>query len=283
MTHIASRSFADGFKFLEGPRWRDGALWVSDMMQGEVLRIEADGRRTVLCSLPARPSGIGFLADGTPIVSSMRDRKLMRIGKDGRTTLHADLSALATGDVNELITDAQGRAYVGNFGYDLIGGAPPAPADLLLVEPSGAARVVARDLSFPNGTVIMDAGRTLVIAETWASRLTAFDRAPDGSLSGRRVFADLQGAHPDGICVDVQGGIWVACLGAFEFIRVVDGGAITDRVSCPGRLAVACALGGADGRTLFCCTYAGSLEDAIALKVGGRLEIAQVAVPAASG
>ena len=280
MSHVETRLHSEGHHFLEGPRWRDGTLWVSDMYRGDVLRIGAEGPPRVVCSLSTRPSGIGFLRDGTPLVASMTDRSLMRIGPDGGLSVHADLSALATGDVNDLVTDDQGRAYVGNFGYDLVGGAPAQPADLVLVEPSGAARVVARGLQFPNGTVLTDAGHTLVIAETWASCLTAFDRADDGSLSGRRVFADLGGRHPDGICVDADGGIWVACLGAFEFIRVEEGGRISDRVGCPGRLAVACALGGDQGRTLYCCTYAATFEDLLAGKAAGRLEVAEVAVPA---
>jgi sugar lactone lactonase YvrE len=278
MATTQTRAFSDGFIFLEGPRWHAGTLWVSDMMDRRVYRVTEAGQRESVCQVPERPSGIGFLPEGTPIVSSGGDRKVMKILGD-RIEVHADLITMASGDLNELITDADGRAYVGNFGYDILAGAPRAPAELILVEPSGAARVVARDLDFPNGTVIKDGGRTLVIAETWSCRLTAYDRAADGSLSGRRVYADLEGRSPDGLCLDLEGGIWVSCLDAGEFVRIVEGGHVTDRVQCPGRLAVACALGGSDGRSLFCSTYAGHLEDAMALKRNGAIEVASVAVP----
>tara|TARA_R110002096_G_scaffold365345_4_gene558738 strand:+ start:2375 stop:3217 length:843 start_codon:yes stop_codon:yes gene_type:complete len=271
---------ADGYGFLEGPRWHNGKLWVSDMWDCKVFRISSDGKHEVVCDVPHRPCGLGFLPDGTPLVVSMTDRKLMRI-ENGETIVHADLSNLATGDANDLLVDQEGRAYVGNFGYDLFGGAPSELADLILVDVNGSAQVVAKDLEFVNGMVLLDGGRTLVLAETWLNRLTAFDRAVDGSLSSRRIFADLGGRTPDGICADQEGAIWISSVATGEFIRVLEGGEVTDRVMCEGKRAVACALGGDDGRTLFCLTFEGSIEDVFQLKYAGVIETVRVDVAGA--
>lgn len=270
---------ADGFVFLEGPRWHDGALWVSDMWGHEVLRVAEDGARETVCQMPERPSGLGFLPDGTPLVISMADRKILRIEKSG-LALHADLASLAGGDCNDMWVDRQGRAYVGNFGYDLFGGATPAKADLIIVEPDGSARTGAPQLDFPNGITLVEEGRMLVVAESWSARLLAFDRHADGSLSHRRVFAGLGQRSPDGIYADAEDGVWVACYDTHEFIRVREGGTITDRVDVGDRAAIACALGGEDGRTLFCCTFSG---DFAAMGSGARhaaIETVRVDVPA---
>ncbi|MGH8595684.1 MAG: SMP-30/gluconolactonase/LRE family protein, partial [Gammaproteobacteria bacterium] len=245
---------AGDFVFLEGPRWHQGHLWFSDLMGHKVYKMTARGARSVVCEVPERPSGIGFLPDGTPLIVSMRNRKLMKFA-GGRLTVHADLSELARGDLNDTVTDAQGRTYVGNIGYDLWGGGERAPADLILVEASGAARIVARGFDLPNGTVIKDGGKTLVIAESWGNRLTAFEIGEDGGLSNRRVYAEFDERTPDGICLDAEGGIWVACFGTGEFIRVLADGEIDAVVRCGGKRAVACQLGGDDGKTLFCLTY----------------------------
>lgn len=274
--HSAQR-LADGFVFLEGPRWHQDRLWFSDMWGFKVYTLTERGQREVVCEVPNRPSGLGFLPDGTLLVVSMADRRILkRVG--GTLQLHADLGALAGGDVNDTVTDASGRTYAGNFGYDLFAGAPPAPADLVLVEPDGRARVVARELDFPNGTVITDGGRTLVVAESWAGRLTAFDIAADGSLSGRRIYAALPDRVPDGICLDAAGGIWVSSFNSGEFLRVLDGGEITDIVEVGDKRAVACQLGGADGRTLFCLTYDGQIEDLHQQKAAGAIETVRVEI-----
>ncbi|MSR15558.1 MAG: gluconolactonase [Gammaproteobacteria bacterium] len=274
--HI-TQPLADGFVFLEGPRWHEGHLWFSDMWDFKVYKMTAQGARSVVCEVPKRPSGIGFLPDGTPLIVSMADRKLMKlVGK--RLSVHSHLEKLAGGDVNDCVTDANGRTYVGNFGYDLFGGATAAPADLILVEANGAARVVATGLDFPNGSVIKDDGKTLVLSESWANRLTAFEIAADGSLSNRRVYANLDNRTPDGICLDAAGAIWVSCFSIGEFIRVLDGGEITDIVRCGDKRAVACQLGGRDGKTLFCLTYAGQLEDLRQKKAAGAVETVRVSV-----
>jgi len=268
---------ADDFIFLEGPRWRADRLWVLDLFDGKLYTVSQDGVRSMVGSVPHRPAGIGFLANGTPVVVSMRDRRILKL-VDGRLSVLADLSALVGGDLNDLISDDQGRIYVGNFGYDFHKGAPAASTNLIVVEPDGTVRTGASGLDFPNGMAIINGGKTFVVAETWVRRLTAFDRAPDGTLTNRRLFADLGDREPDGICADAEGGIWAACFNTGEVVRVVDGGAVTDRVLC-GQHAISCQLGGADGRTLFCSAYLGSFEDLDASKRLGVLLTTRVETP----
>lgn len=275
-----TQPLADGFVFLEGPRWRGDRLWLSDMWGYKVYTLAADGTREVVCEVPGRPSGLGFLPDGTPIVVSMADRKLCRI-VGGRLEPHADLSGLAGGDLNDMVVDSVGRAYVGNFGYDLFAGEEAKLAELIRVDPDGRATVVARDLDFPNGSVLANGGRTLVVAESWVGRLAAFDVAADGSLGNRRLYASLPDRMPDGMCLDREGAIWVSSFNSGEFLRVLPDGSITDSIRVGDRRAVACQLGGADGRTLFCLVYDGSIEDLQQHKAAGTIETVQVAVAGA--
>ena len=249
---------ADGFVFLEAPRWFDNRLWVSDVFDSKLYVVAEDGTRSVVCDVPGRPAGIGFLPDKTPIVVSCAQRKLMRVS-NGALSVYADLSDIASGDLNDLVVDDTGRVYVGNFGYDLFGGAPIRLTDMHAVEPDGSIRIAAEGLEFPNGVVIMNGGRTLVVAETWCGKLTAYDRANDGNLFNRRLFADLKGRQPDGICADKHGAIWAGCYNTGEFVRVLEGGEITDRIRFKGN-AVSCTLGGRGGNTLYCCVYLGTDE-----------------------
>ncbi len=270
----------DGFRFLEGPRWHEGRLWMSDMGGGKVYTLSESGELDVLVEVPNDPSGIGFLPDGTPLIVSMQDRRLLRL-EDGELVCHADLSALVGEKPNDMVVDRLGRAYIGNFGFDIEADADYEPANLVLVLPTGEARVVAEDLAFPNGTVILDGGETLVVGETLGHCLTAFDIAADGSLSGRRCYADLGEHDPDGICLDRDGGIWVSSFQHDVYLRVLEGGEVTDRVPVPGRRAVACQLGGADGRTLFCLTCEATWEEICAGGSRARVETARVAAPGA--
>lgn len=274
MDEPALTPIADGFAFLEGPRWHDGRLWVSDMWGRTVYAVRESGEREAILEVPGRPSGLGFLPDGTPLVVSMADRRVYRIERRA-LVLHADLSKLATGDLNDMLVDAQGRAYVGNFGCDLFAGEPPRPADLVCVTPDGSARIVAQGLTFPNGMALID-GKTLVVAETWGRRLTAFDVAADGSLSSQRVWANLGEHTPDGICLDQAGGIWVAAFEQGRFLRVLQGGAITHTIGAGGGRAVACQLGGKDGRTLFCLTFQGNTAEIAQGGLKARIEVARV-------
>jgi sugar lactone lactonase YvrE len=244
--------FLDHLAFPEAPRWHDGALWFSDFYTQRVQRVDMKGYCETMVSVPGQPSGLGWLPDGRLLVVSMTDRRLLRLDGQGLTEV-ADLSPLAPFHCNDMVVDAKGRAYIGNFGFDLMTGETPRSTNLILVLPDGQARVVAQDLLFPNGAVITPDGRTLIIGESYASRLTAFDIAEDGSLSGRRVWATLNRAAPDGICLDAEGAIWLASPISREVIRVREGGEVTHRIATPGQ-ALACMLGGQDRRTLFVLT-----------------------------
>ena len=280
MSDLSPTVLADNFVFLEGPRWHNGELWFSDMWGHKVHRITPAGVVTDVIDVPQRPSGLGFMPDGTLLIASMADRCVYK-NDGGSLAVHADLSATVSANINDIIIDKQGRTYVGNFGYDLLTGADPEDADLVLVEPNGAHRVVAGGLMFPNGMVLMDDERTLVVAETFANRLTAFDRDANGDLNNRRVFADMGELTPDGICLDIEGGIWISSFVTGDFVRVVDGGEITDRFKVDNKAAVACQIGGADNRTLYCLTFAGEMEDLATGKRLARIETVTVDVPGA--
>lgn len=275
MKELETTVLVSGFYFLEGPRWRDGWLWVSDLVGKKVYRISLDGKVEFVVDVPGRPSGLGFLPDGSPIVVSMRDRRVFRV-RDGQIILHAELSALVDAELNDMVVDDQGRAYVGS--YDLESPARTAGREgyLVLVEPTGAARVVATRLMFPNGCVISKDRRRIILAETFGHRLTAFEILHNGELGDRLLFADLGKICPDGICQDAEGGIWVAAAERPEFVRVLEGGCVTHRVGIPGRQAVACQLGGPDGRTLFCLTADEAFEDVEDCEASARVEVVEV-------
>jgi sugar lactone lactonase YvrE len=269
----------DGFVFLEGPRWRDGRLWLSDMLGHRVLTVDPAGRSETVCEVPNRPSGLGWLPDGTLLVVSMTDRRLLRLESEGLVE-HADLSGLASYHCNDMVVDERGRAYVGNFGSDLSVGGIPQPAALILVTPDGECRAVAQDLLFPNGSVITPDGKTLIVGESFGARLTAFDIESDGGLSNRRSWAQLSGAIPDGCCIDAEGAIWIASPPTREVLRVREGGEVTHRVPTE-QLAIACMLGGENRRTLFILT-APSIEDDECLKLrAARIETLEVEIPGA--
>jgi sugar lactone lactonase YvrE len=256
----------EGFSYLECPRWHDGRLWVSDFYTERVVATDGRGGTEVVAEVPGQPSGLGFLPDGRLLVVSMRDHRLLVRDEQGQLTEHADLSDVVSGVLNDMVVDDRGRAWVGNFGFDLMGGAPLRYTTLTRVEPDGTVAVAAEDLGFPNGMVILPGG-VLVVAETFAGRLTAFDIGEDGELSGRRVWAqfgetpqtdDVEAAvgllevAPDGICADAEGAIWVADAVHNRVLRVEEGGRILDEIDA-GTGVFACMLGGDDGRTLFLC------------------------------
>ena len=273
------RTLLGGLTFPEGPRWRDGRLWFSDFYCHQVVAVDLAGARETIAEVPGQPSGLGWLPDGSLLIVSMRDQKLLRLA-GGSLHHHADLSGHARYWCNDMVVDSRGRAYVGNFGFNRHDGETPRATDLVLVDPDGACSVAARGLWFPNGTVITPDGRTLIVAETRANRLCAFDIAADGSLSGRRIFAATRSMYPDGICLDAEGAVWVADPRNREVVRFRDGGAIAERIDLGDRGAYACMLGGEDGRTLFICTCSGSGPE-IAAARSGRIEITRVDVPGA--
>lgn len=270
----------DGLAFPECPRWHDNALYFSDMHAATVWRLDAAGAATKILELPGFPAGLGWLPDGTLQVVSMRDRRLLRLTANGLVPF-ADLSAFAPGYTNDMVIDQDGRAYVGNFGFDLNAGELHKPTVLLCVEPTGEVRVAASDLWFPNGAVITPDNRTLLIAETFGARITAFEILPSGELANRRVFADLPEILADGICLDAEGALWVTCAGGNRIIRVRDGGAITHDIPLPGRHAYACMLGGPDRRDLYLCTAADHLPERTLRLRSGRIERLRVEVPGA--
>lgn len=262
---MSAEVVASGLAFPEAPRWHDGRLWLSDFYTHRVLALGGDGALETVCEVPGQPSGLGLLADGTMLVVSMTDRRLLRF--DGER-LHevADLGGLGAGWCNDLVVDADGRAYVGEFGFAF--GEPERPGNLMRVDPDGSVGIAVAEMHFPNGAVFLDGGRTLVVAETIGQRLTAFDVAADGSLAHRRAWAAFapepaagfgaalgSGAIvPDGICLDSEGSIWVADIAGRAAKRVREGGEVLDVVPVPdGLSAYAVALGGADGRTLYVC------------------------------
>lgn len=280
MKTYRTEPFVDDFVFLEGPRWHRGRLWVSDIWGHTVFTVDENGRREAVVEVPQRPSGLGFLPDGTPLIVSMLDRRVYRLDA-GALVLHSDLAAISESQINDMVLDEQGRAYIGNMGYDLFSGAPPQTADIILVETDGSHRIVAEGLDFPNGLVIKDGGRTLVVAESFGHRVSAFDIAADGGLGGRRVYAELPDLIPDGMCLDVDGNIWVAGAMSGAFVLVGGGGEVLARIDVSPRAAIACQLGGADGRTLYCLTYDGGVEELSRGEPGAHIEVARVAGGAA--
>lgn len=270
----------DGLMFPEGPRWHDGRLWFSDMHAHEVVAVGLDGQRETIVAVPNDPSGLGWLPGGDLLIVSMRDRKLLRY--DGSALReHADLSALAPFHCNDMVVDGAGRAYVGNFGFDLHARAEPKTTNLILVTPDGACREVATDLFFPNGTVITPDGTALIVGESGGRRLTAFDIEADGSLSNRRVWADL-GVPPDGIALDAEECIWVAVpTNPGAFIRVAKGGEVRQRIDLDDWGGFACALGGPEERTLFMLEARSSDPAEIAGPGNGRIRALEVDAPRA--
>ncbi len=258
-----------GMSFTECPRWHEGRLWFSDFYTYQVYSAKEDGSDLrVEASVPNQPSGLGWLPDGRMLVVSMRDRKIMRREANGDLVVHADVSSFVTGHPNDMIVDSQGRAFLGNFGFDLMGGAAIVPTVLLRVDPDGAVHVVAEDMWFPNGAVITPDNR-LIVDETLGNRVSVFSIQPDGKLTNRQTFAKfaelpdrtdvmtaLQAGQiacsPDGNCLNSDGSIWLADATGGRVIRVREGGEIVDTIS-PGMGVFACGLGGADGRTLYLC------------------------------
>jgi sugar lactone lactonase YvrE len=248
---MQTRVVHNGLVFPEAPRWYDGRLWLSDIHAHRVMRQERDDTWSVVAQLQDRPSGLGFLPDGTPIVVSLIDRRLLRLD-GGQASSYADLSALAGDFINDMVVDGEGRAYVGNRNP---GSTPDHPIDtLILVQPDGQVQEVAGGLSSPNGMVVTPDGGTLIVAETLIGRLSAFAIGPSGLLSDRRTFAQVEGQHADGICLDAEGAVWIGSPGNGLFLRVLEGGQVSDTVSVGDKWAVAPALGGPDRRTLFMLT-----------------------------
>lgn len=269
----------DGLTFPEGPRWRDGKLWFSDFYSHRVLVVDRHGTAATVVEVPRQPSGLGWDPDGRLLVVSMLDRRLLRLDAGGLSEV-ADLGECATGPCNDMVVDVVGRAYIGNFGFDRHRGEAPRSACIARVDPDGRVTRAADGLMFPNGSAITPDGATLIVAETQASRLTAFDIDAVGALSNRRVFAALDDNFPDGICLDAEGAVWFADPRRNKVVRVFEGGVVAHEIATGDRGAYACMLGGPDRRTLFICTNTGS-GPAMAKAQDGRIETVRVEVPGA--
>ena len=261
-----SRRVADGFAFLEGPRWREGRLYVSDFYTSKVHAIDPTGAVETVCELDDQPSGLGFAPDGSLLVVSMKKRRLLRV-RGSKIEVAADLSSHAPFHCNDMLVDGQGRAYIGNFGWNLYEEAEMRATHLLMVEPDGAVRVVADGLTFPNGMALTKDGRTLLVAESFAARITAFDVDSDGALRGRRTWAAFTDRTfttiaesleagvviPDGIALDARGELWIADVARRGPIRVAEGGAILEWIDTGESTVYAVALDAEGESTLYMC------------------------------
>ncbi|NVO25421.1 SMP-30/gluconolactonase/LRE family protein [Donghicola mangrovi] len=274
-----AKLLAGDFKFLEAPKWRDDRLWVSDVFDEKVFSVGLDGSREVVAVVPGRPAGQDFLPDGRHVVISGKDGTILEV-KNGTTEVYADLNGLRKGNLNDFAIDAQGRIYVGDFGYDYDSGEEPAPTKLFRVDLDKTVSIAAEGVNFPNGSVILNDGQLLVVNETWEAQIVAYDIAADGTLSNRRIFADLASSQPDGMCADAEGGVWVGCFNTGEFLRVLDGGEITDRFQFDGR-AISCTLGGKDGKMLFMTVFEGPVEEIATDARKSAIYMAQVKVAGA--
>ncbi|HZD74407.1 MAG TPA: SMP-30/gluconolactonase/LRE family protein [Actinomycetota bacterium] len=243
------RVLLSGLMFGESPRWHEDRLWLSDMGAHALIAVDLEGKSEVVAEVPAMPMGSGWLPDGRMLLVSSRDGRLLRREPDGSLVTHADLSGLSRFPWSDMVVDGRGNAYVGSIGFDFPGG-EFAPGVLAMVSPDGLVRRVADDVAFPNGVAVTPDNRTLILAETYAHRLTAFDVAADGGLSNRRVWADLGEEYPDGICLDTEGAVWYADVPGKHCARVREGGQVLQTLDFD-RGCYACILGGQDRRTLF--------------------------------
>jgi sugar lactone lactonase YvrE len=263
---------ANGFCFGEGPRWFEGLLWFSDMLGEAVHTSTMTGSLTTL-ALPGRaPSGLGFRPDGSLLIASTEDQQVLRYDGDSVVSI-ADLADLAPANLGDMVIDDKGRAYIGSQAFS--GGV------IIRLDPDDSASVVAGDLDFPNGMVISPDGKTLIVAESIGRRLTAFTIDDDGELGDRRVFADGLDGPPDGIALDAEGGVWTSMTLAHQFERIIEGGAVTDRIDMGERIAIACALGGPERRTLFLLSSTDAYPQRLIGTRLSRLDAVTVTTPGA--
>jgi sugar lactone lactonase YvrE len=246
----APHTLMTGLVLGESPRWHDGRLWFSDWGAQEIIAIDHEGTSEVVARGPSLPFSIDWQPDGHLLVVSGSERRLLRREPDRSLVTHADLTSLSDTPWNEIVVDGRGNAYLNCIGFDLMAGAEAGPGILALVTPDGSARLVADGVSFPNGMAVTPDNSTLILAESYGNRLTAFDIDGDGGLSNRRVWAHLDGGVPDGICLDAEGAVWYGDVPNTRCVRVREGGQVLQTIDLD-RGCFACMLGGADGRTLF--------------------------------
>jgi sugar lactone lactonase YvrE len=274
------RCVLDGGRYFEGPRWHAGRLWFVDCMDRTLLSLDASGEREQHAKFEDdTPCGLGILPDGKLVVLTMFRKRLMTYA-DGQLSLYADLSKIAKGTIDDMIVDGLGRAYVGDLGFDL-----PPPADrgplgrIIVVMPDSATRVVAEGLRFPNGIAVSADNNRLVVAEMDGACLAEYDIEADGGLNFCQRFGTMK--SPDGICLDRDGAVWVASFDEDAFIRLDRDGRESRRIEVPGRRAIACVLGGAERRTLFCLSAATSYQELRQRKSSARIDVVDVEIPGA--
>lgn len=271
------RTLAHNLMFGEGLRWRNDRFWFSDMHDGRVQSVDLDGDLQTLCRVPGQPSGLGWTPDGKLLVVSMSGQKIMRL--EGRElVVHAELGAIADRDCNDMLVDNRGVAYVGCLGFDFWGGESPKPTRLLMIDATGRAMVAADDLMCPNGMALLDGGKTLVVAESFGERITAFDRDAEGRLHNRRTFAEIPDGVPDGIGQAADGEIWVADPRRRLVLKIGRMGQVLEQVTIDeGRMPVDCEVGGERGELLAICTCPS--QNGGGADRAGRLEITPLKRP----
>lgn len=271
---------ADGLAWPESPRWRDGWLWLSDVHNFRLMRLDGRGGAQTVAHVPGRPAGMGFTPDGRLLLATALDRQLLWVGGNGSLSPAADLKGITKSLLNDMVVDSKGRAWVGDTGFAFGSGEPEKPGALLVFDETNGARVAAENIQFPNGVAITTDEKTLYLAETFGNRITVFDIGADGALSNRRVHATLE-SSPDGLCLDAEGHLWAPLLFQKEFHRIAPDGAIVDRIVFEKERAIACVLGGENRRTLFLCVSEIDDSDPKAPVRRGAVYARQVATPGA--
>jgi len=288
-------TLVEGGGFFEAPRWHEGRWWVSDFYHHQVLAVSEEGATETVLEVQAQPSGLGWMPDGSLLVVSMRDHRVLRRTPDGTVRVHAELEPLCGGHLNDMVVDSAGHAFVGDFGFDLMGAKDPATTNLARVDPDGTVTVVAEEMYFPNGMVITPDGSTLVVGETIACRYTAFDLSPRGELANRRVWVQLApaptlgdyastlgqlGVAPDGCTMDAEEALWVADALGGRLLHVSREGTILEEARAPeGYGFFACMLGGSNGRQLLACAAPDFFEANRSTRDEAILLVTEVEVP----
>ncbi|TAM64517.1 SMP-30/gluconolactonase/LRE family protein [Mycobacterium sp.] len=274
---LPEKSFIGDLSFPEAPRWRAGQLWFSDMVAKRLCTADPGGTVRTVARFDEMPGGVGFLPDGTPLVVGMSSARVFAV-RNGEAEVYAELGDAAAGHCDDMVVSPDGTAYVGAIGEvtaDMEGA--PAGGGIVSVTPDGQVIRDADELAFPNGAVVTNDGR-LLVNETFAERITAFDIDGDGRLTNRRTWAELPRTHPDGIAVDADGAVWVGCYLEGQFVRVLEGGEITDVITTGDRWATGVELGGLDGKTLFLCTADTDVRRFFAGDSHGRIDAVNVDV-----
>lgn len=266
-----------GLAFGESPRWHDGRLWFSNWTAQQIIAVDPQGKSEVIVRLPfsSFPFSIDWLPDGRLLIVSSSDRPLLRQEPDGTLVDHADLKR----GFNEIVVDSRGNAYINGAGFNPLAGEKFAPGIVTLVTPDGTSRQVAQGIAFPNGMAITPDNSTLIVADSYSNKLTAFDIADDGGLSKQRVWAELDEGAPDGICMDAEGAVWYADVPNKRCVRVREGGEVLQMVELD-RGCFACMLGGEDGKTLFMLAAEWhGMENMVGAKRSGQLVTCKAPAP----